>query len=302
MTIDKILQCPVCKKSVPTIMRQESDKNENKFLYCASCLKKFHRDEENSFFQFFEKECKSKGTFMTESEVNFYTNQKFKELCVNYLNSNLKQALKKYGKKIIVDVGCGNGKYAYNLNGLYCRYYGLEPFRISRNLAIDSSRLPENAMLLQYDTTEGLPIRDNSADIITFLASYDHVPNVKNTINNVYKKLKKDGYLLVLCSNYNFWVKQSINHLLGKKMFQHQNIHFNVYSPASLIKEVKSFSDFKVECVKADFFFLPNLPKEINFIYFSKKLMIFINFLLKYFLKMLSVKNAGSGMIVVFKK
>lgn len=300
MPSDKILQCPACKSSNDTIIIGGL-KIGKKFLFCSSCSKRFFQNNKNNFFPFFIGECKSKGSPITESE-DFFTNKKFKNFCTNRIFLNFRQTLEKYKPYILIDVGCGIGDYANHLKGFYRKYYGLEPFNVPADLALKASSIPDNALLLWYDASSGLPLHNDSSDAIAFIGSYDHIPNIREVMQDAYKKLKKGGRLLIMFSNYNFWPKRLINFMTAKRMFEHRNFHFSVYSPNSLIEEVKSFIDVKLEYVRADFLFLPNLPKSLKFLYFSEKLLFFVDALLKYLFKFLLVKNAGSAAIVVFKK
>ncbi|MBU1015363.1 class I SAM-dependent methyltransferase [Patescibacteria group bacterium] len=267
-------------------------------------MKKFPQDKTNGFFSFFTGVCESEGSPMKKEEVegNFFTNKKFRKACLDSQIFSLRQILQRYSGNIMVDIGCGTGEYALYLKGLYHAYYGLEPFHIPAEVAVPQSVLPENAFLVQYDSTRNLPLHADTADVISFIASYDHAVNTKNLLQDAYGKLKDGGYLIIMCTNYNFWAKQLINKLAGKKMFQHKETHFNVYSPDSLINEIQSFIPVKAVYMDAGFFFLPNLPKAAGFLYFSAQCMVFANSLLRNFFSLVSMKDAGSGMVVVFKK
>ena len=303
MVVDKVLQCPACKASARTISIQ-SNEDGGRFLHCSSCSRRFAQDKDNGFFSFFVGARQSEGSPMLQEqrEGNFFTNKRFMKLCLDSLVFHVRQTLGWYASKVILDVGCDTGKYALNLKDLYHQYYGLEPFSVSAEFAVDQTVFPENAVLIQYNSTSNLPVNDDAADMMLLLASYDHIPNPESFMKDAYGKIKDGGYLLILCSNYNFWAKRLANKITGKKMFQHRDTHFRVHSPDSLINEIQSFVHLKAEYVNADFFFLPNVPKSINFLYFSINVMAFVNSLLKHIFSLLSIKDGGSGMIVVFKK
>ncbi|MBI2594653.1 MAG: methyltransferase domain-containing protein, partial [Candidatus Colwellbacteria bacterium] len=218
MVIDEVLQCPACKPSARTILL-ESTKDDDRLLRCSSCSKRFTQDKDDGFFSFFIGARKSEGSLMLQEQMegSFFTNRKFKELCLNSQIFHLRQTLKQYGLKTMIDVGCGTGEYALHLKGLYRQYYGLEPFPVPAELAVGRSALPENAVLVQYDSTNNLPVSNQGADILLLIASYDHIPNPENFLKDAYNKIKDGGYLLIMCSNYNFWAKRLVNKITGKK-------------------------------------------------------------------------------------
>lgn len=300
MLIDKVLRCPSCNASSATVALEK--KGSGNFLYCVSCKAIFQQDKRDSFFLFFKGECERKGYLLSKEKKDIYTNRNFADLILSNTVTNLKLALKEYSAKVAVDIGCGNGGYARTLTGLYQDYYGFEPSDIPDEEVIDRSHLPENAILVHYDTTKNLPIHNESADVATFIASYDHIPDAEVVVKDVYNKLKDNGHLIIVMQNHRFWIRRIMNLTAGKVLFKNEIQHYRVHSPNSLIKEIRSFVNMQVESVRADFFFLPNLPKQLGFVYLSKNVMLFMNCLLKCIFSLFFRKHLGSVMIVVFKK
>ena len=302
-SISKVLRCPSCNASSKTIIFKER-KDADNFLYCISCKAEFSQNKKDSFFLFFKGESKRRNSFLSEYNKDIYTNRNFRELILSNEIANLKLVLKECSAKVMVDIGCGNGGYAKTLDGLYQEYYGFEPSEIPGKGAIEESYLPKNAILLHYNLLKNLPLHNESVDVVTFIASYDHIPDAENVVKDVYNKLKINGYLIILMQNNRFWVRQIMNRIRAEKLFKggKGDHHYRVHSPDTLIKEIRSFVNIKVEFVRADFFFLPNLPKQLRFIYLSKNVMILVNFLLRYFFSLISKTHIGSVMIVVFKK
>jgi len=302
MFIDKIIKCPSCNTNSPTISLKEE--GGNRFLHCVSCKAAFPYNKKDSFFIFSKEKEKMLGTLLSKYEIDFYSNRNFKKACINSIISNLKLALKEYPGRIVVDIGCGNGGYARDLKGLYQEYYGFEPSNIPDEVVVNKSDLPKNVILIHYDPTKNLPLHNGSVDIVLLIASYDHTLNSENLTKDIYRKLNNNGYLIIVMENYNFWIKNIINRVFKKRLFRDavKHKHYCFHSPNGLIKEIQSFVNLEVKSIRADFFFLPNLPKQLKFIYFHKSIIIFMNSLIRCLFSFFSQKHLGNTMVVVFKK
>lgn len=300
MLIDKVLKCPSCNADSPTIVLEE--KGNSRSLHCISCNAIFPLGKRDSYFLFFKERSDAKGHLLSEYEKDFHTNRNFRDFHLSNTISDLRLALKDLRVKVIIDIGSGYGGYPNALKGLYQDYYGLEPSEIPNEETINEPYLQKGVILIHYDATNNLPIHNGSADAAVLIASYDHIPDVENVVKDIYNKLNDNGHLVIVMQNYHFWIKKIINRVSGKQLFKGESDHYRVHSPDTLIKEIRSFVDLEVKSIRADSIFLPNLPKRLGFIYFSKNMMIFMNSLIKHFFSLFLQKNLGSVMTVVFKK
>lgn len=93
--------------------------------------------------------------------------------------------------KVIVDVGCGEGKLTKEISKV-CKYiYGLDLEEVI--LKIESSNI-ENIKFL-YGLGQNIPLETNSVDIIIFFKSFHHIPkeNMEHSIKEIKRILKKNG-------------------------------------------------------------------------------------------------------------
>ena len=290
-----VLTCVHCAKKGNTIKWVSETK-----LCCCACGETYERSNYDCFFHFYSgSQCKN-GSLLEHEKPE--KRSLFKKCIIDMMLSELRRCIKVLNIKNLVDIGCGNGAYAKILEGTYQMYYGLEPSLIPAHKMIADKRYLSNSILIRYDTAHSFPICNASIDCITFLSSYDHIPNVAAVLKDAYEKLKDGGNIVILMTNYGFWVKRVVNFITGKKLFMHEEHHFRVHTPDSLIKEVSSIIDVSVENIRADFSFLPKLPQRFQFLYCSEILIKVSNFLIKIIFRLLRFKHAGSVQIITFKK
>jgi ubiquinone/menaquinone biosynthesis C-methylase UbiE len=99
--------------------------------------------------------------------------------------------------KVVIDVGCGNGKITRMLSNR-CKYiYGIDTPEI-----IEKTLTGKSLINVQFKSGIGqeLPFHDNSADVIIFFASFHHVPDgeMVKAIRECYRVLKNSGQLCFL--------------------------------------------------------------------------------------------------------
>ncbi|MBU1954030.1 class I SAM-dependent methyltransferase [Patescibacteria group bacterium] len=117
--------------------------------------------------------------------------------------------LKGSGK--IVDIGCGNGRFAgfLHLKGKY-EYFGID--NNIKLLRIASAKYPK------YKFIEGdqlkLPLKDGSADLAVNLRAFHHIPSEKlrlKALEEMRRILAEDGTLII--SVWNLWQRKYIKQL-----------------------------------------------------------------------------------------
>ena len=102
---------------------------------------------------------------------------------------------------VVLDVGCGQAELftVIRTNYLVTNYIGIELNHINIKKCKKFFRHPEREALLQHDVTLGLPIKDNSIDLVTCNFLLEHLPKEKSFF--VFKELirvcKPKGQILI---------------------------------------------------------------------------------------------------------
>ena len=300
-TDQTILTCPNCINIPLSILAFQ----DNLDLICSNCKITVKRDNRTGFLDFrpLLLNPQQQQSLLEQQCQDFYANEAFKDFTLGLNNSHLLEAFDYCKPNVLLDIGCGTGGFSKLLSGRYQKYYGFDPSDIPRNLPPTQS-INVNIILAHNDLNKPLPVINESVDTISFLASYDHIPNRGPCVQDLWQKLKPGGFMLVNMTNYGFWVKALINMITGKKLFKNEHEHFCVHNPDTLIKEISTFvPNVEVVFEDADFQYIPNLPQRLGFLYPNVAIAKFINSAVRIFLhKILRLKNRGSVMTVIFKK
>jgi SAM-dependent methyltransferase len=293
--METVLLCPQCLK--------EKLKYDNSTLICIKCKSSFPQESSTFFYDFRTQKFQSEKSFLIEEELDFHCNSIFQKYVGSTCMDKCRSIVKQLEPDIILDIGCGPGFFAKNIKGLFFSYFGFEPSNIPIGRGYSESP-PENVFLFHDDINKKLPIRDQSIDLVLFMASYDHIEKPETVVRDAWDKLRLGGHLMIVMTNYAFWVKNLLNCLLGGGNFQHEHDHYCVHSPASLEEEILRFiPKARLERVEADDIFVPNIPKKIGFFYFNIRWVAFLNKTLKTLINFIfRLKHRGSTMALVFKK
>jgi ubiquinone/menaquinone biosynthesis C-methylase UbiE len=95
---------------------------------------------------------------------------------------------------IALDCGCGHGYY---LSSLACERIGLD---ISAK-QLSTTRMVDRQILLIRADVEHLPFETQSIDYILAFGLIHHLPNVDKGLDEIFRILKKGGYLFIMDSN-----------------------------------------------------------------------------------------------------
>lgn len=225
---------------------------------CANCGTGYEMDQSDWFYQFSARapaQHRSLLVHMTPPR-----NPHMTRFAVEVICENLREVVQRLAPAVIADIGCGNGGYHPLFHGTCRAYYGLEPSLIPADRRLAAAP-PESVILVHNDPAEPLPLQDCSIDMALFLASYDQIPNRIEVLQQAWQALRWGGVLLVVMTNYSFWLKRVVNVLARRKFYRHTEIHFCVHSPSSLIQEVVGAlpSVRVVEC-RSDDMYVPNTP------------------------------------------
>lgn len=293
-----LLTCPRCGGPLSRVCAPE-----HAGLRCANCDAPFPRDSSDFFVDLREAPPGQPRSLLVHEpeDQDSYGSGPFARFSIEAFGSALKSVLAECRPPRIIDVGCGGGEYGLALDGLCDEYYGLEPSDIppARRLTAPP---PAYMTLAHHDPARPFPVRDATADLVMFIASYDHIPNRLEVLADAWRLLVPGGFLLIGMSNYGFWLKRAANRLLRRQGFLHTEHHFCVHTVQSLIDEVTSVEPrANVSRIEAEFVHLPNLPRGLRWLYAHDRAIASANRLLRAVVTRTD-RNAGSSMIVLFQK
>jgi SAM-dependent methyltransferase len=284
------LACPQCGQSLARCAG---------LLRCAHCLEEFRQSSDDWFFSLApHAPTQERSLLIHEDKVS---NPKLITFGVGLNTAELRSVLASREPSVVVDVGCAGGDY-YPVFGPYSQtYIGIEPSPITRERRLGAPP-PDNVVLVHNDPLARLPLVGSSADMVTFLASYDHIPNRLEVLAQSWDALKPGGALLICMTNYGFWAKRALNQAMGRQMARREDDHYCVHDPETLTAEVSAICPGATLCeCRADFMYVPNTP--LRFLYKSYAALSATNRILKMAVHgMLGQRRAGSGMICVFEK
>lgn len=119
-----------------------------------------------------------------------------------FRRQNAKKMAKLFGGKgAILDIGCGNGSFLFNLGkqGDF-QLYGLE---LQGKSAQRASKI--ESIDLTIGELKSTTFRKNSFDAITLIHVFEHLPNPREVIEIISSILKIDGVLVIEIPNIDSW-------------------------------------------------------------------------------------------------
>ena len=127
--------------------------------------------------------------------MSFGLHRKWKKRFVELIDLNFKK------KNIILDVGCGTGDIMFQINNkskLNSNYlaYLVDPNMEIMKYGIKKFKKKNISWVASYG--EKLPFKNNMFDLVTMSFSLRNVDNIKITLNEINRVLKKDGQFLCL--------------------------------------------------------------------------------------------------------
>ncbi len=140
------------------------------------------------------------------------------------------------GKKVL-DIGCGAGEFSAIL-----KEKGSLPVCLDINIRNMQKVKALGLPAMVHDINQKLPLESESFDFAISLEVIEHIPNAEFHLSEIYRILKKDGYLILSTPNaayyifrlksflgqpphqegyhYRFFVKKTLNNLLKQKGFK----------------------------------------------------------------------------------
>jgi len=111
--------------------------------------------------------------------------------CSNYFYKAL-QTLNSNTIKRILDLGCGDGRTFYLLDGFK------DAKGVGLDLDLNGLKKAQKKCLAVLGGGERLPFLDNSFDLIVEFHVLHHIPDYSKAISEVYRCLRKGGYFLMV--------------------------------------------------------------------------------------------------------
>ncbi len=111
----------------------------------------------------------------------------------------LRNIVSDYGKKRILDVGCGTGEFALRLKDRRkdLEIYGMDLSNEMIQVARQKVR-PYCHVDFRVGDVEELPYEDNYFDCLTCSHSFHHYPNKKKAVREMYRVLRPEGTIMII--------------------------------------------------------------------------------------------------------
>ncbi len=139
---------------------------------------------------------------LSEKSKNYYEENDIYEIfsiAEDYPNKIYKILLPKIKNKIVLDLGCGTGKFMQKLHKETVKYYGLD--LSSNQLEIAKSKVIGNNVEFICCSAENIPLPDNSVDVIIstwVLGTILDVDRRNKVLNEMKRVLKKNGNIYLV--------------------------------------------------------------------------------------------------------
>jgi len=127
--------------------------------------------------------------------MSFGLHRKWKEKFVNLINLNLKK------RNFILDLGSGTGDIICQINRELKQNFNYLTYLVDPNIEMikqGTKKIRGKNIMWLASYGEKLPFKDNKFDLVTMSFSLRNVKNMKTTLNEVNRVLKKNGQFLCL--------------------------------------------------------------------------------------------------------
>ncbi|HQF41337.1 MAG TPA: class I SAM-dependent methyltransferase [Ignavibacteriaceae bacterium] len=125
------------------------------------------------------------------SKIACTYNNRYKENYLSNIEKLLKQLVFDNGYKIILETGCGTGKWIKSFDDLNLKVFGLD---YSLDMLKMFDRGDSKAQMINADACS-IPVKDNSIDLIFCVNAIHHFPDKKKFISECKRTLKQNGMI-----------------------------------------------------------------------------------------------------------
>lgn len=102
--------------------------------------------------------------------------------------------------KYVLEVGCGFGPIAANLNPKKSKIYSIDPS--IKSLALFKQFNPDKKINVKIADNENLPFAKSFFDVLFSFDSFEHVQNPNKSMKEMSRVLKKNGYVFLEATPY----------------------------------------------------------------------------------------------------
>ncbi len=186
-------------------------------------------------------------TIHHETEKNYWWFILKRKLIVHFSQSLVRQG------STILEIGCGGGRLSRELQQLGYRVVStdFEPSAVqyTREMGINECFVSNGG--------EGIPIADESIDLVVMTDVLEHIQNDELTMNECRRILKKEGYMLItvpahpyLFSSWDHWNKHFRRYTKKRLFYLANNSHLKIKKltywnipglPFAVLRKIKDF-------------------------------------------------------------
>ena len=206
-----MVSCPICECE----MRQSISKN---YLACQNCRHEILASGQNQ-------------TIMVNDDLDFKA--------ITKGDINVRAQLKclsevKVGSNLLIDVGCGSGKFLYHAQNRFSEVLGVEISKKSAKFAIET---------LGLRVATDLPVKiDGAVSVVTFWHSLEHIPeeNLQSLLGTIHSICGTDSKIIISVPN-----ADSFQYKFFKEGFAYYDVpnHLHQFTTESLDRLMKQ-ADF----------------------------------------------------------
>ncbi|MFA5047589.1 MAG: class I SAM-dependent methyltransferase [Patescibacteria group bacterium] len=159
------------------------------------------------------------------------------------------------GRKLL-DVGCGNGLFLYNLK----RFGSFDVYGVDlSDFAISQAREKLSLSNVNSGSLEDQRFPDDFFDVITLNHVIEHLPDPKATLIEISRILKSKGLLIITTPNAGSWnLKVFGQHWFALETPRHLNI-FSTHSLSKIVERGDIFSIKKIDYNISNYIFAKSL-------------------------------------------
>jgi len=198
MSIVTYTACPVCDSEKISFFMKAVDytvsKEEFEIFQCSNCHFKFTQNvpTQATIGSYYASE-----EYISHSDTKEGLTNKLYHMARSYMLDSKKALVEKHhsGDKILMDIGCGTGYFLDKMKSANWTTHGLETDPGARKFC------KEKFDLVVQDTDVLFETKAESISVVTMWHVLEHVHQLKDYINQIFKILKKDGTFIVAVPN-----------------------------------------------------------------------------------------------------
>ena len=139
---------------------------------------------------------------LSEKSKNYYEENDIYEtfsIAEDYPNKIYEFLLPKVKDKIVLDLGCGTGKFMQKFYKQTSKYYGLDSS--NKQLEVAKTKVKGDSVEFLCCSAENIPLPDNSIDVIIstwVLGTILEIDRRNKVLNEMNRILKKDGNIFLV--------------------------------------------------------------------------------------------------------